>query len=264
MSANNPKRFEVIIAERMQMPERRGIETGDTKCHARNLARAHALRWPETDVVLDCAMRLNQITAAARDLDQSIAFYQALGLKLIVKSPHYARFELPRGEATFSLHVVEGDIPRENAPQLYFECLDVDFEVQRLAHAGVTIERAPMMQSWLWYEAWLRDPAGNQICLYNAGDNRRFPPWRTEDQKLPENLHLVIRDGAHWSIARMADGAEQWRALQARYADYKSSLGPFDLYSLLAVLERDWPELFVKHEDAIRAFAASDAPDIQF
>ena len=61
-------------------------------------------------------MRLNQITAAATDLEHSIAFYELLGLRLIVKSPHYARFELPRGEATFSLHIVDGDIPRENAP----------------------------------------------------------------------------------------------------------------------------------------------------
>lgn len=123
-------------------------------------------------------MRLNQITAAARDLDQSIAFYQLLGLTLIVKSPHYARFELPSGEATFSLHVADGEIPRENAPQLYFECLDVDLDIMRLKQAGVAIEREPVMQRWLWYEAWLRDPAGNQICLYHAGENRRFPPWR--------------------------------------------------------------------------------------
>jgi hydroxymethylpyrimidine/phosphomethylpyrimidine kinase len=34
------------------------------------------------------------------------------------------------------------------------------------------------MQSWLWREAWLRDPAGNAVCLYHAGANRRFPPWR--------------------------------------------------------------------------------------
>ena len=74
-------------------------------------------------------MRLNQVTAPAKDLDASIAFYELLGLKLIVKSPHYARFELPRGEATFSLHLADGSIPRENAPQLYFECSDVDFEV---------------------------------------------------------------------------------------------------------------------------------------
>jgi catechol 2,3-dioxygenase-like lactoylglutathione lyase family enzyme len=125
-------------------------------------------------------MRLNQVTAAATDLDASIAFYELLGLKPIVKSPHYARFELPSGEATFSLHITAGQIPRENAPQLYFELSDVglDNEVERLKRAGVTFERELEEKSWLWREAWLRDPAGNAICLYHAGDNRRFPPWR--------------------------------------------------------------------------------------
>jgi catechol 2,3-dioxygenase-like lactoylglutathione lyase family enzyme len=126
-------------------------------------------------------MRLNQVTAAASDLEASIAFYQLLGLKLIVKSPHYARFELPDCEATFSLHVVEGAIPRENAPQPYFEVEDVALETRRLKLAGVAIEREPTQQSWLWHEAWLRDPAGNAICIYHAGENRRHPPWRIND-----------------------------------------------------------------------------------
>jgi catechol 2,3-dioxygenase-like lactoylglutathione lyase family enzyme len=125
-------------------------------------------------------MRLNQVTAAASDLDASIAFYQLLGLKLIVKSPHYARFELPEGEATFSLHLAEGPIPRTNAPQLYFEVADVEREATRLKQAGVAFEREPTQQRWLWHEAWLRDPAGNSICIYHAGENRRHPPWRIE------------------------------------------------------------------------------------
>jgi hydroxymethylpyrimidine/phosphomethylpyrimidine kinase len=37
---------------------------------------------------------------------------------------------------------------------------------------------------WLWREARLRDPSGNEICLYHAGANRRFPPWRIKDQDL--------------------------------------------------------------------------------
>lgn len=123
-------------------------------------------------------MRLNQVTAAAHDLDLSIAFYELLGLKLIVKSPHYARFEAPQGDATFSLHLAEGPIPQQNAPQLYFECDDIDAETERLKRAGVVFEQEPKMQTWLWYEAWLRDPAGNQICLFRAGENRRNPPWR--------------------------------------------------------------------------------------
>ncbi len=123
-------------------------------------------------------MRLNQITAPAHDLGQSIAFYEALGLRLIVRSPHYARFELPEGGSTFSLHLANGPIPRENAPQIYFECDDVVAEVRRLRAAGVVFERDITEQSWLWTEAWLRDPAGNSVCLYYAGENRRHPPWR--------------------------------------------------------------------------------------
>ncbi len=126
-------------------------------------------------------MRLNQVTAPARDLDASIAFYRLLGLKLIVKSDAYARFELPDGEATFSLHVVEGGIARANAPQIYFECDDLDTEAARLRQAGISFETEPAMQSWLWREAWLRDPAGNAICLFHAGENRRHPPWRLAD-----------------------------------------------------------------------------------
>lgn len=210
-------------------------------------------------------MRLNQVTAAAHDLDASIAFYQALGLKLIVKSPHYARFEMPRCEATFSLHLADGPIPREHAPQLYFECNDVDFEVARLRHAGIEIERAPTQQSWLWYEAWLRDPSGNAICIYNAGETRRFPPWRIDEQSAgARELHLIIRDGALWSIVKSDGGDEAWRAFQQRFPDYKTSLGPFDLFDVLVVLERDWPALFREHEPAIRAFVASEQREMSF
>jgi catechol 2,3-dioxygenase-like lactoylglutathione lyase family enzyme len=125
-------------------------------------------------------MRLNQVTAAATDLAASIAFYQLLGLKLIVRSDHYARFELPAGEATLSLHATDAPIPRENAPQLYFEVDDVERDVRRLKQAGVMVEREPAHQRWLWHEAWLRDPAGNAICIYHAGENRRHPPWRID------------------------------------------------------------------------------------
>ena len=55
-------------------------------------------------------MNLNQITIAVFDVEQSIAFYKNLGLRLIVKSlPKYARFECLDGETTFSLH--QSDIP---------------------------------------------------------------------------------------------------------------------------------------------------------
>ena len=122
-------------------------------------------------------MRLNQVTAPATDLAASIAFYQALGLKLIVRSEHYARFELPDGDSTFSLHLAP-TVARDGAPVIYFECDDLDAEVARLRAAGVVFDTGPVDQSWLWREASLRDPAGNAVILYFAGTNRKQPPWR--------------------------------------------------------------------------------------
>ena len=54
---------------------------------------------------------------------------------------------------------------------------DVDAFVAGL---DLPLTQAPVDQPWLWREARLRDPSGNEICLYHAGENRRFPPWRLE------------------------------------------------------------------------------------
>ncbi|MBV2150127.1 VOC family protein [Sphingobium sp. AS12] len=124
-------------------------------------------------------MRLNQVTVAATDISASVAFYKSLGLRLIVLSPHYARFEAPAGESTFSLHLAEAG-PGAHAPTVYFECDDLDGEVARLKAAGVVFDADPVDQRWLWREAYLRDPAGNVICLYHAGANRLHPPWRID------------------------------------------------------------------------------------
>jgi hydroxymethylpyrimidine/phosphomethylpyrimidine kinase len=128
-------------------------------------------------------MRLNQVTASARDLAASTAFYQALGLKLIVRADHYVRFECPDSDggepATFSLHV-DPEATGVRQTTIYFEDDDLDATVARLKAAGLTFDSDPVDQSWLWREAWLRDPTGNVICLYSAPKTRRFPPWRVE------------------------------------------------------------------------------------
>jgi hydroxymethylpyrimidine/phosphomethylpyrimidine kinase len=64
---------------------------------------------------------------------------------------------------------------------VYFEVQDLDRRVRELADAGLVFESGPQDQPWLWREAYVRDPAGNLVCLYHAGPNRRFPPWRLEE-----------------------------------------------------------------------------------
>jgi len=127
-------------------------------------------------------MRLNQVTLPCRDLDRGIAFYQLLGLRLIVDSrPDYARLLCPDGDSTLSLHRVDGTAG-DFVPVIYFEHEQLDTEVERLSAAGVVFDTPPTDQSWLWREASLRDPDGNRLILFHAGHNRLNPPWRLTDQ----------------------------------------------------------------------------------
>jgi catechol 2,3-dioxygenase-like lactoylglutathione lyase family enzyme len=122
-------------------------------------------------------MNLNQVTLPAVDLAAAVAFYRTLGFGLIVDTPHYARFECPDGGATFSLHRVDA-MPADSGVLVYFEHEALDDVVAALKAKGVVFTQEPTDQRWLWREARLRDPAGNALCLYWAGENRRNPPWR--------------------------------------------------------------------------------------
>ena len=123
-------------------------------------------------------MKLNQVTVGCLDYDQSVAFYQRLGLVQIVDSPpSYARFETETGE-TLSIHAV--DKIGTASTLIYFECDDLDAKVANLQSSGIPFDSLPTDQSWGWREARLSDPAGNPLCLFYGGDNRRFPPWRID------------------------------------------------------------------------------------
>lgn len=124
-------------------------------------------------------MNLNQVTLPAADIAASVAFYQRMGFTLIVSSPHYARFECPDGDATFSVHLAEA--PSDGSDVVvYFECDDLDVRVEMLQAVGIRFDQTPTDEPWLWREARLRDPAGNALCLFRAGGNRKHPPWRVQ------------------------------------------------------------------------------------
>jgi catechol 2,3-dioxygenase-like lactoylglutathione lyase family enzyme len=126
-------------------------------------------------------MNLNQITVPSLDLEKSIPFYEKLGLKLIVNSlPHYARFECPDGNSTFSIHRVD-KLPSGEGVYVYFECNNLDEYVSKLIKEGIEFDQKPTDQRWLWREARLKDIDGNQLILFYGGENRVNPPWRVEN-----------------------------------------------------------------------------------
>ena len=125
--------------------------------------------------------RLNQVTITGSDYARSVDFYRRLGLKQIVDSPDngYARFETAGG-ATFSVQIDREEKVRATTA-VYFECDDLDERVEKLARSGIAFEHGPRNQPWMWREARLRDPDGNIIFFYKAGEARRFPPWRMKE-----------------------------------------------------------------------------------
>ena len=123
-------------------------------------------------------MNLNQVTIYTSKPLETAEFFQTLGLRIIVDSlPRYARLECPNGDSTLSIQDDENATVSNNVV-LYFECEDLDNVVDDLKSKGLVFDEDPADRSWLWRQAYLKDPNGNKICLFYAGDNRKNPPWR--------------------------------------------------------------------------------------
>lgn len=123
------------------------------------------------------AINLNQVTLPVDTIDPATAFYRRMGFLQIVDTPHYARFECPMGDSTFSLALEPSS---KGAAVVYFEHPQLDHWVEELQAKGFEFAQLPTDMPYLWREAILYDPAGNKLKLYWAGEARTHPPWRVE------------------------------------------------------------------------------------
>lgn len=131
---------------------------------------------------------LNQITVASRNLESSISFYEKLDFKVIVRTEHYSRLENLNG-FTLSIEILDEN-GQAGPTALYFEHSNLDLYISTLKDKGLVFENELEDKQWLWKEAWLRDPFGNRVCVYYAGSNRRWPPWRLKHTiSLQENTN---------------------------------------------------------------------------
>ena len=122
-------------------------------------------------------MNLNQVTIFSKKPVETVEFFEKLGLRRIVDSlPRYARLECPDGESTLSVNTAD-DARVSNNVVLYFECDHLESTVAELKDAGLHFDEDPTDRPWLWRQAYLKDPNGNKICLFHAGENRKNPPW---------------------------------------------------------------------------------------
>lgn len=121
-------------------------------------------------------MNMNQVTLPVNNMQAANEFYLALGFTQIVDTPHYARFVCPDGDATFSLSLTQDSF--NNGAIMYFEHPHLDDWVKQCQSRGIVFEQQPTEQSYLWREAIVKDPSGNKLKLFWAGENRLNPPWR--------------------------------------------------------------------------------------
>lgn len=131
-------------------------------------------------------LHLNQVLLSCTNLKRSIAFYQGLGLTLIVRNhtdgvDTYARFIVPGNQATLSLMLDAQAAP--SGVEIAFECENLDAYVAQLEAAGYVFESKSEDKPYLWREAHLRDPDGHHLMLFWAGVNRLDPPWRLPESK---------------------------------------------------------------------------------
>lgn len=126
-------------------------------------------------------MRLNHVTLPVSDLAVAIAFYERLGLTLIVRAdPRYARFAVD-DTSTLSVEVArDGQV---GSAEVHLCCTDVDADFAAAEARGLIFDTAPTDQSYLWRTAAIRDPDGNRIILFSPGRNQHFPPWRLDGRR---------------------------------------------------------------------------------
>ena len=129
-------------------------------------------------------MFLSHITLLVSDIPRSKAFYEALGLELIVDAAHYCRFRANLdGQGSQTLSISQSPAPIGASCHVGFEFATpeaLDAYAGSLHSRGLILSERPQDRSWLWRDAILHDPDGHEILLLYAGGNKLNPPWRVE------------------------------------------------------------------------------------
>jgi catechol 2,3-dioxygenase-like lactoylglutathione lyase family enzyme len=124
-------------------------------------------------------LSFNHAMIYVKDVERGVNFYRGwLGFKLIEDfryegRPVYARLRAPGGDGTIALHQAgPGASVTSDGVRLYFEVRDLDDFCRGLQKRGFYFTQLPTMMPWGWRHAYLNDPAGHEISLYWAGENR--------------------------------------------------------------------------------------------
>ena len=120
---------------------------------------------------------IDHIELIVRDVDATVAFFQAIGFELLTRTPHHggsAELKLPgEGQPIFEIHRVQGE-ENPGVNHIAFRCDDVQADHQALEREGIAFEGAPhLVRASGRLIANFRDPDGWRLQLVDA---RRVAP----------------------------------------------------------------------------------------
>jgi hydroxymethylpyrimidine/phosphomethylpyrimidine kinase len=125
--------------------------------------------------------RLNQVTVTGTDYRKSVEFYRSLGPPPDRRQPgeRLCAVRDRRAERRCRSRSIPKRRSRQR-PRSISNATTLTSGSRSWPEAGSRSSTVPRNQPWMWREARLRDPSGNIIFLYRAGEARRFPPWRID------------------------------------------------------------------------------------
>jgi len=118
-------------------------------------------------------IRMNWAVIFVEDVPATVAFYRdLLGLTPIKQGPGSTRLETGDGTGWLSIHGLTDDEkpPWNDGVMLHFETGELDEVCARLEEAGVTFRQKPRVMPWGWRHAYVYDPAGHVVSLYDTRD----------------------------------------------------------------------------------------------
>jgi catechol 2,3-dioxygenase-like lactoylglutathione lyase family enzyme len=129
-------------------------------------------------------LSVDHIELIVTDLDKTIKLFEAMGFKLVTKTPHHggsAEMQLPgTNQVIFELHTVSGE-ENPGVNHIAFLTDDIAGDRQKLVNAGVKMSPLHLVKASGRTLSNFRDPSGFRLQFT---DVNRVPP--VEDPNMPE------------------------------------------------------------------------------
>jgi catechol 2,3-dioxygenase-like lactoylglutathione lyase family enzyme len=111
--------------------------------------------------------RLSHLFVVVADLAVSRAFYERIGLEVLLEEDGYVRLGGGDGFHVGMEEAAPGSPLGPSGIEIVVQVDDVDRRFDELRAAGLEFDAEPADMPWGARHAWFRDPDGNRLSIYS-------------------------------------------------------------------------------------------------